>query len=69
MYFIGLDLAFSQKNNTGIAVLQGSSSDDESLIYVTSGLAKSDEAILDVILPYLVPGETVVAVGQRGESR
>lgn len=55
MYFIGLDLAFSPKNNTGIAVLQGSS-DDESLIYVTSGLAKSDEAILDVILRYLVPG-------------
>ncbi|MDE1866065.1 MAG: DUF429 domain-containing protein [Candidatus Micrarchaeota archaeon] len=46
MIFIGLDLAWSQKNNSGLAVIEG---DRKQGKLVSAGLALSDEEILDSV--------------------
>lgn len=62
-YFIGVDLAFSPKNNSGVVILGswGSESDIEHH-YVGSKLCKGDDEILGFLEPYLIVGRTIVAV-------
>ncbi|EPZ52930.1 MULTISPECIES: DUF429 domain-containing protein [Alicyclobacillus] len=63
MYFIGVDLAFSSRNDTGVVVLEGAlESDFTGLRYIGAGLFKQDDEIADFILPYLRTGECLLAI-------
>lgn len=63
VYFIGIDLAFSSKNNSGVSILSGTQHGDlRDLGYIKSRLCKTYEEIAEFILPYLIPGCSVVAV-------
>src|SRR6202171_5529577 len=55
MYFVGLDLAWGEKNQTGVAVIDS----DGRLLHV--GAAQDDESIEAVIAPY-VSDECLVAI-------
>lgn len=55
MYFVGLDLAWGEKNQTGVAVIDG----DGRLLHV--GAAHDDDSIAAAIAPY-VEGECLVAI-------
>jgi predicted RNase H-like nuclease/ppGpp synthetase/RelA/SpoT-type nucleotidyltranferase len=55
MHFVGLDLAWGEKNQTGVAVVDS----DGRLLYV--GSAGDDESIADAIAPY-IQDECVVAI-------
>jgi predicted RNase H-like nuclease len=55
MYFVGLDLAWGEKNNTGVAVVDA----DGRLLHV--GAAHDDESIEAAIEPY-VSGDCLVAI-------
>ena len=46
MYFVGIDLAWSEKNNTGISILKGNKKRAE---VVYSSIVGSDEEILKII--------------------
>jgi len=62
-YFIGVDLAFSPKNNTGVVILESQGSEGGTVNrYVGSKLCKGDDEILAFLEPYLLPGRAVVAV-------
>lgn len=62
-YFIGVDLAFSPKNNTGVVILGSQGSESGAVHrYVGSKLCKGDDEILAFLEPYLLPGRTIVAV-------
>lgn len=63
VYFLGIDLAFSDRNNSGVAVLSGQWDGNlKELTYVGSRLCKTDEEITEFLRPYLLPGRSVVAV-------
>ncbi|PRC62201.1 DUF429 domain-containing protein, partial [Mycobacterium sp. ITM-2017-0098] len=47
MYFVGLDLAWGEKNQTGVAVIDG----DGRLLHV--GAAHDDDSIAAAIAPYV----------------
>jgi predicted RNase H-like nuclease len=55
MYFVGLDLAWGEKNHTGIAVIDS----DGRLLHV--GIAQDDESIETAVAPY-VGDECLVAI-------
>jgi predicted RNase H-like nuclease len=55
MYFVGLDLAWGEKNQTGVAVIDA----DGRLLHV--GTAQDDASIADAVAPY-VAEECVVAI-------
>jgi predicted RNase H-like nuclease len=55
MYFVGLDLAWGEKNHTGVAVVDS----DGRLLYV--GAARDDASIEAAVGPY-VSGECLVAI-------
>jgi predicted RNase H-like nuclease/ppGpp synthetase/RelA/SpoT-type nucleotidyltranferase len=55
MYFVGLDLAWGERNRTGVAVVDA----DGGLMHI--GAAQGDESILAAIAPY-VAGDCVVAI-------
>lgn len=55
MHFVGLDLAWGEKNQTGVAVIDG----DGRLLHV--GAAHDDDSIAAAIAPY-VDGECLVAI-------
>jgi predicted RNase H-like nuclease len=55
MYFVGLDLAWGEKNQTGVAVIDS----DGRLLHL--GVAHDDESIATAIAPY-VADECLVAI-------
>jgi predicted RNase H-like nuclease len=55
MYFVGLDLAWGEKNDTGVAVVDS----DGRLLHV--GVAQDDASIEEALAPY-VNGECLVAI-------
>lgn len=61
-YFIGIDLAFSPRNNSGVAILEGVQADEGfGFNYIGSKLCKGDEEILEFIRPYLT-SQSVIAM-------
>ncbi|QQE80578.1 DUF429 domain-containing protein [Alicyclobacillus sp. SO9] len=69
VYFIGIDLAFSAKNNSGVSILSAIQPNTgrrdtvlQGLTYIGSRLCKTDEEIGEFVLPYLIPGNCAVAV-------
>ncbi len=47
MFFIGIDLAWSEKNSSGVAILEGSRDKAE---FVSANICKSDEDIIEYIV-------------------
>ncbi len=59
MLFLGIDLAWSKKNNSGIAVIEGNESGG-ALVY--ADIALSDREILDFVSRYAKKGNALIAV-------
>ena len=59
MYFVGLDLAWSTKNGTGIAILKG---DKEKAEYLSSTIAFSDEDIINFIKNEIKDKDAFIAI-------
>ena len=59
MYFVGLDLAWSTKNGTGIAILKG---DKEKAEYLSSTIAFSDEDIINFVKDEIKDENAFIAI-------